>query len=138
MIRCQVCAAEHSLTAEFFRCNECGSTFHEQCRPRENVCPKCKGWISADHYIAPITPALDMAMIATAAATVILLGLSAVLLSMIPIREDAPGTTGVAFYFMFVPLASAGTLFACLTIMTWFLRKSRRRPMVSRPGGARP
>ncbi len=127
--RCSLCSEDLRITEEFYCCALCQCPVHFECRLKAHeTCPRCGGPIPEDSFFAPETPGFDVALLVAGGVTLLLLFAAIVVLSEIPFAKDAPGTAGVAFYLIFVPIALATGFVLALLVLMWYLREGARRP----------
>lgn len=88
----------------------------------------CASQVAPNPGFLPDTPAWDIAAAITGGFALILLLIAAGVLSQIPFASNGPGTAGVAFYFVFIPVTAAGLLFLVVFVLVWSLRRDARRP----------
>ena len=127
--QCLICSRQLLSTEEFYFCTDCESTVHRTCWIEASErCPQCGSHIPADPFFWPVTPGLDITVAVTGGLTLILFLIAAVVLSQIPFGRNAPGTAGVAFYFVFFPIAAVALLLLAFFVLAWFLRRDARKP----------
>jgi len=127
--RCLLCSGNLSVAEGFNCCALCQGPVHLECRLKAlEKCPGCGGSIPEDLFFAPETPGFDVALLITGGVAMLSVFAGIIVLWQIPFAKEAPGTAGVAFYLVFVPIALAAGFFFALLALLCYLREGARRP----------
>lgn len=127
--QCSSCSRELLLSDEFFCCARCGAAIHRACRlETRELCPKCGNPVAPVPYYLPETSGWTIALAVIGGVAALFFLIATLVLADIPFGKNAPGTAGLAFYFVFLPFLAGGFIFAACFLVVWFLRREARKP----------